>query len=318
MTRLALARTLVKGTVTLQGKSFTFSASGSGTGTADRVAEATKLAVTAANTAAIAAARASIDQILLNNSAVLSDLEITSLISNNLSTTVIVYRPLALSKIAKTTDGVNYTLIKDTVIGSRQWLTVPNGIRLTTGGNALDNNGFFQIGDSSSSVSTTLKSTTAMDYPPPGPYNNAGTVQVSSGVTCTIGSNGSGVSFNNTAEDAGINNSGIVNNYGAIHNNEQESFVLNAWGGVFNNYASIENSGPYAYVENSAGGTFNNTTGALVKSDPGPQDNNTPPYTVNYGTWDVTLGGTVSGMQCLSSCPDIYPPGPPPPSCPGC
>ena len=144
MTRLALAKTLVTGTVTLQGVSYSFTASGSGTATADRVPEAKKLAVAASNTAAILAARDAIDKILLDNSAVLSDLEITSLISNNLSTTVVAYKPIALASVATSTDGVNYTLKPNTTIGDDQWLTVPNGKTLTTGGNAFTNNGFFR------------------------------------------------------------------------------------------------------------------------------------------------------------------------------
>ncbi len=88
MTRLALAKTLVQGTVTLQGISYSFSASASGTAVADKAFEAKKLAVVASNSAATVAARASIEKILSENSAVLSDLEITESISNNLTTTV--------------------------------------------------------------------------------------------------------------------------------------------------------------------------------------------------------------------------------------
>ena len=131
MNRLALARTKVSGSVTLQGIPFTFTASGSGTATADRVPEAKKLAVAASNTAATAAARASIDKILADNSEVLSDLEITSLISNNLSTHVVVFRPLAIAKLATTTNGIDFFINKKTTIGPDQWLLVQKGQTLS-------------------------------------------------------------------------------------------------------------------------------------------------------------------------------------------
>ena len=131
MNRLALSRTKVSGSVTLQGIPFTFTASASGTATADRVPEAKKLAVAASNTAATVAARASIDKILADNSEVLSDLEITSLISNNLSTHVVVFRPIAIEKIATTTNGVDFFINKKTTIGSDQWLLVQKGQTLS-------------------------------------------------------------------------------------------------------------------------------------------------------------------------------------------
>ena len=146
MTRIALAQTLVTGTVTLQGKSFTFSASGSAQATADKVNEAKKLAIMASNSAAIIAARASINKILTDNSAVLTDLEITSLISNNLSTTVLVYRPIALNEIASSTDGINYIINPNTTLGKGRLLTVPSGKTLLFN-SPFKSYGYIQIGD---------------------------------------------------------------------------------------------------------------------------------------------------------------------------
>jgi hypothetical protein len=310
MTRLALARTLVTGTVTLQGNSFTFTASGSGTATGDKVPEAKKLAIAASNTAAIAEARASIDQILLNNSAVLSDLEITSLISNNLSTTVIVYRPLALSKIATTTDGINYTLIKDTIIGARDWVTVHNGTTFKTGKYHLTNNGFFEIGDRPGSVSTTLKTndtTASVEYN----YDcsNNGYYQVYYGTTWTLDA---GYTFENYAKYSDLNNSGICDNSGNIVNSGDAAGVMTFPYGVFNNYdgATITNSGEWSYVENQA--TFTNYSGAtitnsgenssfgnysdgLVVNDGTINNSNSTSYTGNYGGW------TGSGA-CYGTC----------------
>jgi hypothetical protein len=144
--RLALATTLVSGSITLQGKVFTFTASASGTGIADQEPEAKTAAIIASNTAATTAARASIDKILADNSAVLSDLEITSLISNNFSTTVVVFKPIALDTIATSSDGVNYTVKPNTTIGSGQWLTVPNGKTLSFDFPSTSY-GYIQIGD---------------------------------------------------------------------------------------------------------------------------------------------------------------------------
>ena len=165
MNRLALAKTLVQGTVTLHGKSVTFSASGSGTGTADRVSDAKKLAITASNTAAIIAARASIDKILLNNSAILTDLEITSLISNNLSTTVVVFRPLALSKIATTTNGINYYLKPNVTIEKDQRVIVPTGHTLSnTAETPLTLMGYLELGDApQTSVDSAIFKDTSAD-----------------------------------------------------------------------------------------------------------------------------------------------------------
>ena len=310
MTRLALARTLVSGTMTLQGNSFTFTASGSGTATGDIVPEAKKLAVTAANTAAIAEARASIDKILADNSAVLSDLEITSLISNNLSTTVIVYRPLALSKIATTTDGVNYVLIKDTIIGARDWVTVHNGTTFKTGKYHLTNNGYFEIGDRPGSVSTTLKTTT--NYAS-GEYNydcsNNGTCQVNYGATCSLDAT---YTFENYTEYSDLNNYGICDNSGNIVNSGGAAGVMTWPNGTFNNYdgATITNSGEYSYVENKASFTnyigatitnsgensyFGNFTQGSVVNDGTINNTGTGSSTGNYGAW------TGSGI-CTGNC----------------
>jgi hypothetical protein len=265
MTRLALAKTLVDGEVTLQGNNFTFTASGSGTATGNTVTEAEKSAIAASNTAAITAARASIDKILTENSAVLADLEITSLISNNLSTTVVVYKPIALSSVATTTDGINYILKPNTIIGSNQWLTVPNGISLKTGTYPVTNNGYFQVGEPSSSVSTTLKTTptTALtEYT--SDFSNNGVVEVYSGSSSTIDA---GVTFTNDSTNASFLNYGTCTNNGTMTNNEPGTGVNTYTGGIFNNNsgALINNYG-YGSTVLNFGGTFNNNSGAVINS----------------------------------------------------
>ena len=318
MTRLALAKTFVTGTVTLQGVSYSFTASGSGTATADRVPEAKKLAVAASNTAAVAAARTSIDKILLDNSAVLTDLEITSLISNNLSTTVVVYKPIAISSVATSPDGVNYTLKPNTTIGSNQWLTVPNGISLKTGKYPFTNNGYFQVGEPASFVSTALK-----DNPPAASVeystdaSNNGVCEVYPDCTSTVDS---GVTFENY--DGGyLSNYGTLTNNGTITNSQSTisgiyTTIQNF--GTFNNSTGATiNNGPSSYIENvfssnytnlfnnygtitnsswfSTDGTFNNYTGATITN------NGYESYVNNVGTFTndgaITNSGSVSLLQ---------------------
>lgn len=303
MTRLALAKTLVTGTVTLQGVEFTFTGSGTGTATADSVKEAKAAATTASNSAAVIAARASINQILAENSAVLSDLEITSLISNNFTTTVVVYRPIALSSIASTTDGVNYTLKPNVTIGDDQVLTVPAGITLNVdAGNNLTNNGIFQI-DGNFHIGVRAKSKTLKtDIVYDTSFTNTNTILVGSAATCTIDT---GVtvtnSYNSTTYNTGnIVNYGTFSNYGSIVCSWNGSYVYNSGTfvnysganitcsytgssgavnsyvqndisdddkpGTFTNYGSILCSGQYSYISNNA--KFNNgsdtTSGATI------------------------------------------------------
>jgi hypothetical protein len=322
MTRLALAKTLVTGTVTLQGIPYSFTASASGTATADRVPEAKKIAVAASNTAAVTAARASIQKILDDNSAALTDLEITSLISNNLSTTVVAFKPIALSKIASSSDGVNYTLNPNVTIGEDQWLTVPNGKTLTTGANAFTNKGYFQIGDSASSASTSLKGDTAqVEY-----YSdvyNSGVIQVNSGGTCTINSP---AVFSNVQMDylpsygyllvfdGGIltNNSSISNvgsysyfyNYGTCNNNSvignigSNSYLSNSKG-KFTNNGEIFNGGSSTYVFNSSSGTFANKGDIINVGSKSYVKNSSGNFTndgyITAGGIIVTWNGTCAG-----------------------
>ena len=289
MTRLALAKTIVTGTVTLQGIAYTFTASGSETATADRVPKAKKLAVVASNSAAITAARASIDKILAENSAVLSDLEITSLISNNLSTTVVAFKPIALSSVATTTDGVNYTLNPNTIIRADQWLTVSNGINLKTGTYPFTINGYFQVGDNPSSVSTTLKDITTASVTYSTDASNNGYCIIYPGGSSTIDAS---ITFENYGDLAYLTNGGTFNNYGSIINGASQSYILTIEG-TFYNYdgATITNSGPISaiYCYYDIGAFYN--YGSIVNSSDGDSGANsssinnsgsTPFY--NYGS----------------------------------
>jgi hypothetical protein len=304
MTRLALARTLVSGTMTLQGNSFTFTASGSGTATGDIVPEAKKLAIVAANSAAVIAARASIDKILAENSAVLTDVEITSLISNNLSTTVIVYRPLALSKIATTTDGVNYVLIKDTIIGAGDWVTVHNGINLKTKYH-LTNNGYFQVGDPPGSVSTTLKTndTTAAQVRYYKDVSNNCVCQVNVGAKCIIDN---GVTFENYVDwTSALYNYGTCDNSGNIVNTAAGTQILVYTGGIFNNESvgTINNNGAGANI-NNYGGTFNNA--GIINNLGDPTDKHLAAYVVNYYDGTFTNTGTINNNGYYASVANYY------------
>lgn len=262
-TRLALAKTLVSGTVTLQGISYSFTASASGTATEDNIPEAKKLAVAASNAAATAAARASIDKILADNSDVLSDLEITSLIYNNLSTTVVVFRPIDLKQSASSTDGVNYTLNKNLIIGAEDWLTVRNGLTLSTGKYTVTNFGYFQVGEPSRLDTTTLKGTEYAKAEYNKDFINHGTVEICKGSSCTIDA---GVTFSNIENyKSYLNNYGICYNYGNIINSGAGAQIMVLDGGIFTNKsgAIITNSNNwYANVTNW--GTFTNEEGATI------------------------------------------------------
>jgi hypothetical protein len=287
MTRLALAKTIVSGTVTLQGSTFTFTASGSGTATADRVPEAKKLAVATSNTAAITAARSAIDKILLNNSEVLADLEITSLISNNLSTTVVAFKPIALSSVASSSDGVNYTLNPNVTIGTDQWLTVPTGKTLYGApGNRLTNNGYLQLGDRTQKSSSALKSgdgcsgITCSDFS----VNNTSDFSINDGCCYTVSDNCTNSSQIN------INSGGCltINNGVTLTNSGSSSAILNQQGGTCTNYGTITNSGSYSYVSNED--TFTNS-GTITNSG-------SYSYVTNQGTF--TNSGSITNSESNS------------------
>jgi len=256
MNRLALAKTIVTGTVTLQGMGYSFAASGSGTAKADKVPEAKKLAVAASNTAAISAARASIDKILSDNSAVLSDLEITSLISNNFKTTVRVFKPISLESVATTTDGINYTLNKNVTIGTGQWLTVPNGKNLTSTGK-VTNRGYFQLGEGQSNFGNKLKTKITGDYTLSYCFDNKqGEYHVTDTGNLTISSGGKLV--NGSLANLQIDSGGIVTNGGYITNNSGSAYVYN--NGTINNNKVMTNYVDACYISNY---------GILNNPDPG-------------------------------------------------
>ena len=316
MTRLALAKTLVSGTVTLQGNTFTFTASGSGTATADRVPEAKKLAVAASNTAATVAARASIDKILAENSSVLSDLEITSLISNNLSTTVVAFKPIALASIASSTDGVNYTLNPNVTIGQNQWLTVPTGKTLYGApGNPFTNNGYLELGDTTQKSSSALKSSDCCTLISCStfPLTNNGNFTIKTG-TCyavtvsdictnsksiTINSGGcltinTGGALTNSESESAIFNSGCltISTGGALTNFGSESAIFNEQGGTFTNSGTITNSGDRSSVSNQ--GTFTNNSDGTITNGDSSSVGNQGTFT-NSGT--ITNGGDSSSVS---------------------
>jgi hypothetical protein len=266
MTRLALAETIVLGTVTLQGMSYSFTASASETATGSNVSNAKKAATVASNAAAVKAARASIDQILLDNSALLPELEITSLISNNLSTTVKVYRPIALETISTTTDGINYFVTKATTIRANQWLIIPNGKTLTF--NAPSKNyGYFQIGEGPTSLpNSNLKGTTTAAANYNSDVSNYGFIVVytTCNIACTITNAGEYSQFINLGT-TNLNSGSILNaasvtgvvngstsstatttyadfniaSGAAININGENSFVLNSIVGVMNNSGTV-------------------------------------------------------------------------------
>ena len=258
MPRLALARTKVSGSITLQGNTFTFTASASGTGWDDNIPEAKRVAVAASNTAATVAARASIDKILTDNSAILTDLEITSLISTNLNTTVVVFRPIAIEKIATTTNGVDYKLKPNATIWEDEMLTVPSGIKLQgEPDKVLTNYGYLLFGDEDTNGSG-LKETNSSKticYTLISLYNSPGATVTQKSGTCL-----------NISDGCSFVNDGTYILYGKLHTYDEliNNNIVEIYGGLYtedggvvtNNYSlEIYDKGFYEVYE---GGTTNN------------------------------------------------------------
>ena len=306
MTRLALAQTLVSGTVTLQGIPYSFTASASGTAMGSNVSESKKSATVASNSAAVTAARASIDKILADNSAILSDLEITSLISNNFTTTVRVFKPLGLEKIATTTDGINYTLKNKATIGSGQWLTVPSGKTLYgVPDNPLTNYGYLQLGDGTQtssdciSVSVSITNNSEAMIPKGTCYELLSGYEFINADYRSLKNNGTLNNYGkitNSGDNSYVANNGTLNNYGlaSINNTGQNAHVLNS--GTFTNYANatINNSNAYAAITNKCGSTFVNN-GTINNSGP-----NSSSSAATSGTGTCTATGR--GSACNKSC----------------
>jgi len=311
MTRLALAKTIVSGTVTLQGMGYSFTASSSGKATADKVPEAKKLAVAASNTAAISAARIAIDKILSDNSAVLSDLEITSLISNNLSTTVVVFKPIALSKIASSSNGVNYTLNQNVTIGSNQWLTVPSGKTLTsTADNPLINNGYVQLGDGTQTSSGALKKSASCTNCTDIAIQNSETVEFNKGTCCTVyGHYNTGTFIVHEgaccifSKDYTFNNSSNFSNYGTTTNDGTFTNSGISYSNIYNGSGSFTNSKGATIINSGYGAAFRNVCGAYFVND-GTVDNSGEN---SYSCIPTSGSGSCSG-DCSVACVQLPPP----------
>ena len=298
MTRLALAKTLVSGTVTLQGIAYSFTASATGSATGSNVPVAQEAAIIASNTAATTAARASIDKILLNNSAVLSDLEITSLISNNFTTTVKVFIPIGLATIATTTDGINYYQSEPVTIEDDRSLTIPNGKNLISSGQ-FTNNGRVQIGEGQSSNSNSNKTQNKSKTSISGTasitscHKNKGTYEITSTGILTIGTaNGAGVLQNDTGGYVVVDSGGSITiDGGQLNNRAQDTYVRN--NGTITMYGTITDTGMTNYGKDTViqnNGTLTNN-GACIS---------------NYGK-NSSTSGTITGTQpTTSQCTGYY------------
>jgi hypothetical protein len=253
MSSLAVAQTAVSGTVTLQGIAYSFTASASGTAHGNQVPYAKKSATIASNTAAYSAARIAIDKILAKESAVLSELEITSLISNNFTTTVKVYKHIALASIATSKDGRNYFIRKKTTIWHKQCLIVPNGVNLTINA-PFTNYGYVQLGHKGSSGTIVCTSNQPVNnitnwYNASGVIYNlhsgfANNVITTQGVVTSTGklindgifvvrneNNAGGQGYiNNNGANTSVTNFGTftIETNGSIHNNDKSSYILNS------------------------------------------------------------------------------------------
>ena len=149
MPKYCLAKTAVNGEIVIQENSETYSASASALASGTTFRDAAKVATIDSNTAATIAARAVVDNILLDYSYVLSDENITSMINNSLKTTVQPIIPVALKAIASTVDGKNYILNKNTTIRENEYLLIRNGNSLTIdiGRFIFNNYGLIAVGE---------------------------------------------------------------------------------------------------------------------------------------------------------------------------
>lgn len=159
MTKLyyCLAKTVVHGEIVIQGNSVTYSASASAFDSSNQsFKDAAQVATINSNAAAIIAARKAIDDILLQYAYVLSDESISSMISNNLKTSITLITPILLKEIASTVDNISYVLNKNRTILSTEFLLIPSGKYLSVPANlTFINNGIVQIGDNTKVNSNT-------------------------------------------------------------------------------------------------------------------------------------------------------------------
>lgn len=212
-----LANTVVNGETVIQGSSVTYSATASALDSSDKSFKAAaKTATINSNKAAISAARKTVDSILARYSYVLSEENITSMISNNLKTVVSPIVLISLESIADTIDGINYIGNKNVnfeaysllIIKSNQFLTVPKKFKYTgtgaiqIGSDEQSSAGFTKefekIGSNSTTINVQAKSFLKLIADPSnrGVYTNNGKITNNGVVTIQnsgliVGINGS-------------------------------------------------------------------------------------------------------------------------------
>lgn len=282
-TYIALAESNVLGNIDLEtfSGSFTGTSSGSGTGSTKRAAE--DAALNASNKVLFALILVKLGKLL--DETTLASKDIKNFIDNNVKAKVKIYKLLKLNAIASSKDGVNFILNKNTQINDDEYVTVENGQTLNTGKYTFTNNGYFQIGDSTSSAQT--KGTTIAMVVYSSDFNNTGTVLVNTRGTSTINP---GITFSNSINTTNgsygtLYNEGIFTNNGFLRNNDGSSITSTINIGTFINNGTITNSGR-AYVKNS--GTLNNG-GTITNSG-----NNS--YFENYGIFTNNLTIENSGQ----------------------
>ena len=142
-----LAETTVNGEVIVQGNSATYSARTSGSATSDvSFEDAAKIATAASNATALVVGRAEVEKLLKQYAYVLSDLEITEMVTNNLRTQVLKkLKVVLLETIANSVDGRNFTLKKNVQL-SDEILQIPDGYTLKNTGKYKLDGGTIQIG----------------------------------------------------------------------------------------------------------------------------------------------------------------------------
>ena len=136
-----LAETTVNGEVIVQGNSATYSARTSGSATSDvSFEDAAKIATAASNATALVVGRAEVEKLLKQYAYVLSDLEITEMVTNNLRTQVLKKLKIILLETIAAKNGNVFTQNRNVTIKKDQILIVPSGSELIVPGTFVFNN----------------------------------------------------------------------------------------------------------------------------------------------------------------------------------
>lgn len=291
-----LAKTSVIGEMLIQGNSVTYSATASAFNSSNiSFKYAAKVATINSNSAAIIAARNTVNDILKKYEYVLYEENITSMINNSLKTTIHPITPIGIDTIARKNNDQRYVLFKNTTIGPydiliikfNQSLQCPEGIVLTNNGIiqlsakstkntqsiscACEGIGLSISGECYNTGSIIVDSEHSYVVDSGGICKNNGIIEVKSGGCCTISSGGVCTNYATLTIDSGgcvtIEDDGLCSNGDTttcINAIVYNYGTLNNYG-ILNNYYTISNGSIDAISNGSIDAIFNiYSTGILT------------------------------------------------------